>query len=1430
MAYNKQQWKDEIPDLAKPIKDSSGKQKTDPQTGRPLYELVQEGTRLTSQRLNYIEEGIEAAHEQANLNTTDIDAHKKDTVKHITAAERAEWKAKETPAGAQSKADASLSAAKTYADTALLAKADRSSTYSKTETDQRIQAVVGAAPDALDTLKEIGDALNNDPNFAATVTNQISGKVDKVAGKQLSTEDYSSAEKAKLAGLTPGAGAAGSATDTTIGNRTADPSITTPYSLTGTITQWFSWLTKYLKSITGKANPFDAPDITLAATKTHVDDTTRHITTAERTKWNAAEGNASAASIPLAQKGAASGVPAMDVAKLILGNGVRLGATPYYGHQAFLLSLAAVSNQKADIIISGPVHGRIKVTLAGAYAGNDAKGALVKTYSVILSPPNVVNSAPSRYIEATDDLPGHIAIGEVAYDTANSRFFIPIEARTAVINSFAITVETWSSVRDATISLSPVYIGTAATTLPKAVPVIEDNTLLQSGKDFQKHQITANTGRNILLNNGTDLDTVIETGFYNGSNLVNAPTTYTDRWYYVEVQRHTTGDAYVLQRATQLAGSISGERHVRYERIKKMTWGPWIEIEGSDRKNVAGGYVGLDTNAFVPDARISGNIARISQQVPANTDLNEFRNEGDYFCPSNATAATILNMPAAIAGQSFYLRNSRHAGANQSIVSYNSNAFRIYTRNYYSAANPTWSDWMEIEHSGRKNVASGYAGLDALIKVPRVNTYNSLGGPSTIPAVDLDLALTAGVYPISPVTLNKPAASMWGQVLVFVSGAETHNNANTWTWQIILQSSGGSHVRFKDAAAAWSPWVPMWTGNNDAPLFMTRNLIANSTDLNTVVNNGVYSIYQPTGLTNAPPVTYGLLSVTKGDTTTNYVKQEIVDIIPGTVYSRSRNGGSGWSSWVTTITSAGGNFTGAVSRTYSDKSVKYSNLATHYAGIDGQTGTLKITLPVGWNAAMMSIKITGYDYSSRGAWEILVGGYNFNTGWMNYSASVTSGSLPFSSVRLAYDGSKCCILLGTITTVWKYPNVEVTEVLASHNGATGLGGAWAMGVITTETEITNIVNAPLVGGNADSVGGYSAAQVTQGTLAYAVTSGTAPTLVATFNPAVAALTAGLRVTIKAHAATTGPVTLNVNGLGAKSIKKPNGNNPPLALGGVYTVVYDGTAFILQGEGGEYGTAEAAQVLSGYTVGRENGVVNGTMPDRTRAGDSLTYTTALSAKGDGLGSLVMEPQTGYYASGLNSGGFGTLLSVDPNYVPASILSTKTVFGVQGSVPVISGVDVASGVGRWGNGDLAVYPLEGYRKGGMGAGEIKVTVAQLNSAGLPQVASGTIESGGLETYTRADGSTVIAASLIVSGLTFKPTVIIVKNGNLNNTNKDHIVYDARMDVNYRITTLGARTTSNPELHIFREASPVYVNSTGFKLPVINGYYPYTWIAIQ
>lgn len=44
-----------------------------------------------------------------------------------------------------------------------------------------IQAVVGSAPDALNTLKELADALGNDKNFSATITAELAKKADKTS-------------------------------------------------------------------------------------------------------------------------------------------------------------------------------------------------------------------------------------------------------------------------------------------------------------------------------------------------------------------------------------------------------------------------------------------------------------------------------------------------------------------------------------------------------------------------------------------------------------------------------------------------------------------------------------------------------------------------------------------------------------------------------------------------------------------------------------------------------------------------------------------------------------------------------------------------------------------------------------------------------------------------------------------------------------------------------------------------------------------------------------------------------------------------------------------------------------------------------------------------------------------------------------------------
>lgn len=84
--------------------------------------------------------------------------------------------------------------------------------YTKTETDyeitEKVAEIVADAPEDFDTLKEMSDWIAGHEDSAAAMNSQIqantlaiAGKVDKVTGKGLSTEDYTPAEKTKLAGL-----------------------------------------------------------------------------------------------------------------------------------------------------------------------------------------------------------------------------------------------------------------------------------------------------------------------------------------------------------------------------------------------------------------------------------------------------------------------------------------------------------------------------------------------------------------------------------------------------------------------------------------------------------------------------------------------------------------------------------------------------------------------------------------------------------------------------------------------------------------------------------------------------------------------------------------------------------------------------------------------------------------------------------------------------------------------------------------------------------------------------------------------------------------------------------------------------------------------------------------------------------------------------
>lgn len=75
-------------------------------------------------------------------------------------------------------------------------------TYSTKEyVAQKVSELIRSAPETLDTLNELAEALGRDPNFATTIVTELSQKVDKVKGKQLSTEDFTTAFKTLLENL-----------------------------------------------------------------------------------------------------------------------------------------------------------------------------------------------------------------------------------------------------------------------------------------------------------------------------------------------------------------------------------------------------------------------------------------------------------------------------------------------------------------------------------------------------------------------------------------------------------------------------------------------------------------------------------------------------------------------------------------------------------------------------------------------------------------------------------------------------------------------------------------------------------------------------------------------------------------------------------------------------------------------------------------------------------------------------------------------------------------------------------------------------------------------------------------------------------------------------------------------------------------------------
>ncbi|MDT9721388.1 hypothetical protein QVE09_21025 [Paenibacillus sp. ClWae2A] len=85
----------------------------------------------------------------------------------------------------------------------------------------------------------------------------------------------------------------------------------------------------------------------------------------------------------------------------------------------------------------------------------------------------------------------------------------------------------------------------------------------------------------------------------------------------------------------------------------------------------------------------AGVATRESILIPAESDLNSYITEGEYYCPANATVETLLNSPT---GEAFHLTVKPHAGVLQTLTTFQPGNLEVFQRNYYFG----WGPWKKV--------------------------------------------------------------------------------------------------------------------------------------------------------------------------------------------------------------------------------------------------------------------------------------------------------------------------------------------------------------------------------------------------------------------------------------------------------------------------------------------------------------------------------------------------------------------------------------------------------------------------------------------------------------------------------------------------------------------------------------------------------------
>ena len=129
---------------------------------------------------------------------------------------------------------------------------------------------------------------------------------------------------------------------------------------------------------------------------------------------------------------------------------------------------------------------------------------------------------------------------------------------------------------------------------------------------------------------------------------------------------------------------------------------------------------GADVQALLNDVA-GGKFERTADMtdIPANSDLNNYKTAGTYHCTANADVATIANCPTGEAFQLVVKYTIDSASPTQEVTSYEGDK---YIRTYRSWTS-SWTDWTRVGKAFTTRLATATVGKN-------LGSYVSLSAPS----------------------------------------------------------------------------------------------------------------------------------------------------------------------------------------------------------------------------------------------------------------------------------------------------------------------------------------------------------------------------------------------------------------------------------------------------------------------------------------------------------------------------------------------------------------------------------------------------------------------------------------------------------------------------------------------------------------------------